>query len=106
MPEGKDNFPVVNVSWLDAAAFCTWAAQTSGQAIRLPSEAEWEKAARGTDGRAFPWGEQEPNGQLCNFTGAPLGFQLIGPDLAEAALLSVGAAYEEAAGYASHHPEI
>jgi formylglycine-generating enzyme required for sulfatase activity len=67
IPDGKDDFPVVNVSWMDAAAFCAWAAQASGQPIRLPTEAEWEKAARGTDGRTYPWGREEPNSGLCNF---------------------------------------
>ena len=67
LPRGKDDHPVVNVNWAAAAAFCAWAAQTSGQPVRLPTEGEFEKAARGTDGRTYPWGEQQPDRQLCNF---------------------------------------
>jgi formylglycine-generating enzyme required for sulfatase activity len=52
-----DNLPRANVSWYEAHAFSRWLAHKLGHPVRLPSEAEWEKAARGEDGRAYPWGD-------------------------------------------------
>lgn len=64
---GLRNHPVVYVSWRDAVAYCAWLSQERSEIVRLPTEAEWEKAARGTDGRVFPWGNEEPNANRCNF---------------------------------------
>jgi formylglycine-generating enzyme required for sulfatase activity len=52
------NHPIVGVSWHEAVAFCRWLSQLTGETIRLPTEAEWEKAARGPDGRFYPWGKE------------------------------------------------
>ena len=54
--EGKERHPVTQVSWFDALAFCQWLSTKLDKSFRLPTEAEWEKAARGVDGRIFPWG--------------------------------------------------
>jgi toxoflavin biosynthesis protein ToxD len=55
-PEGKANHPVVRISHEDAVAYTEWLARETGTPYRLPTEAEWEKAARGTDARTYPWG--------------------------------------------------
>jgi formylglycine-generating enzyme required for sulfatase activity len=53
--------PVVAVSWFDAVAYCDWLSRTLGKKFRLPTEAEWERAARGgIEGETFPWGECLP----------------------------------------------
>ena len=57
-PPDELNHPVVNVTWHDAMAYCDWLADLTGKPCRLPSEAEWEKAARGIDGRIYPWGNR------------------------------------------------
>ena len=54
-----DGFPVFGVSWFDAVAYCEWKTRTTGRNWRLPTEFEWEKAARGVDGRFYPWGDSD-----------------------------------------------
>ena len=58
---GDPEQPVVTVSWEDARVFCAWMSHETGWAVGLPSEAQWEYAARGTDGRPYPWGWDEPD---------------------------------------------
>jgi formylglycine-generating enzyme required for sulfatase activity len=62
-----DNHPVVCVSWNDVRAYCKWLSYKKGLLFKLPTEAQWEKAARGTDSRKYPWGNKEPDETLANF---------------------------------------
>jgi toxoflavin biosynthesis protein ToxD len=55
--EGMEFLPVVNVNKKDAEAYCTWLTEMTGKKYRLPTEGEWERAASGTDGRIYPWGD-------------------------------------------------
>ncbi len=69
-PGAGDNHPVVYVSHTEATRFCAWLAQREKRKYRLPTEAEWEYAARGSDGRKFPWGNRLDADDLANFADA------------------------------------
>jgi formylglycine-generating enzyme required for sulfatase activity len=56
--DGREAHPAVNISWDDATAYCAWLAVHTGRPFRLPSEAEWERAARGETRRRWPWGDR------------------------------------------------
>ncbi len=64
---GRENRPVINISWDEATAYCEWLSGKTGLKFKLPTEAQWEKAARGTDSRKYPWGNREPDNKLGNF---------------------------------------
>jgi formylglycine-generating enzyme required for sulfatase activity len=63
------NRPIVGISWYEALAYCAW----KGYGVSLLTEAQWERAARGLEGRKFPWGEDEPTLSRLNFRGANVG---------------------------------
>lgn len=68
-PPDRGDHPVVGVTWYDALAYCRWLSEQTGRAYRLPTEAGWEKAARGADGRLYPWGD-EWDASRCNCASA------------------------------------
>jgi formylglycine-generating enzyme required for sulfatase activity len=73
-PWADGRHPVLYVSWNEAVAFCQWLSRREGKNFRLPTEAEWEFSARGTDGRIFPWGGWSSVGAYANFADARTNF--------------------------------
>ena len=68
--EQSDEHPVGSVSWTDANEFCRWLSGEIGVDFQLPTEAQWEKGARGTDERFYPWGSEPPDGTRANYADA------------------------------------
>lgn len=69
---GDDRLPLVGISWYEAIAYCRWLSEETGKVYRLPSEGEWEKAARSNDGRLYPWGNDFVE-KWCNTRSSNLG---------------------------------
>jgi formylglycine-generating enzyme required for sulfatase activity len=80
--DGADgDHPVVYVTSFEAVKFCEWLSQKDGRTYRLPTEAEWEFAARGTDGRKYPWGNKSGRGEFANFADASTAFAWRDPQI-------------------------
>lgn len=72
VPQTQTDHPVVGIAWEAATAYCRWLGERLGLDVRLPTEDEWERAARGDDGREFPWGEEYQTG-LANLVDLGIG---------------------------------
>jgi len=77
-PADRLDHPVVLVSYHDAKAYAAWLSEVTGRTWRLPTEEEWEKAARGTDGRHFPWGEEWDETKLNSHDAGPFDTMPVG----------------------------
>jgi formylglycine-generating enzyme required for sulfatase activity len=73
---GREGNPVINISWLDAMAYCRWLSNKIGINFNLPTESHWEKAARGTDGRMYPWGNSLPSDKKANYADRGTNFEM------------------------------
>ena len=71
----ENNHPVVCISWNDVVEYCKWLSKKKGLNFTLPTEAQWEKSARGTDQRKYPWGNFEPSGKRVNFADKQAGLK-------------------------------
>jgi formylglycine-generating enzyme required for sulfatase activity len=80
-PTADEKHPVVYVSSVDAINFCQWLSGQDRKKYRLPTESEWEYAARGSDGRSYPWGEKLDSGTLANFADRRTNFAWRDPDI-------------------------
>jgi sulfatase modifying factor 1 len=81
MDGAGDDHPVVYVTSFDAVKFCEWLSQKDGKTYRLPTEAEWEYAARGIDSRKYPWGNNPGRGEFANFADASTSFAWRDPQM-------------------------
>ena len=78
MPKGREDHPVVLVTHADAVAYAAWLTQRTGRRWRLPTEWEWEKAVRGTEGRIFPWGDDWNSARLNSHDRGPFDTMPVG----------------------------
>lgn len=77
-PTGRANHPVVLIAWEDASAYARWLSRKTGKQWQLPTEAQWEKAARGKDGQYFPWGNEYDPSRLNSHDQGPFDTMPVG----------------------------